>query len=854
MGLLFVLGLLGLFAGIQAQSSQCGSVTSSGGKSILVSHTRYGSGNYFNDMDCTWHLQGYSGGLIKVEVNNFDLEDDSNCDYDYVSFYDGDSDKATELGTYCGTGSIPTFYTTQSDIFIKFHSDYDTVASGFKLTITYVGGGVTSSPVVSSGCGSAKYQTGLTGTITSSNYPNAYDDLADCQWEITVPAGKTMVISFDSRFNIEGYSGGDCKYDYVAIYLGSVSTGTEIGRYCGETAPNSIGILHNKVIVKFVSDRSVHEAGFSLSWRARDTTTAAPVVTTIKPTAGPLAVDSGCGSPRDQSGTTGSINSLNYPSRYVNDLNCRWTITVPSGMRIKMEFASTFNIEGYAGGNCNYDTLTIFDYPQSPSNQITRLCGETAPAPVYSSGNKVVVVFNSDDSVKKTGFKMTWSAVGASASTARPTVPPTTRRPTTQRVITTARPTSIQSGCGGNRDLTGTTGLIKSLNYGTGNYNNNANCKWKITAPAGKIIKLTFLAFAVEEGGTSCQYDKLSVYDGSSASARLIKNYCGKGTQNEISSTGNALYLTFTSDEAVEESGFSIRYTVVDPPKTCSPSQFTCTNGNCISSSLKCDGKDDCGDGSDEVCVNKGSCGTPAIDAKLGNNRIVGGTEANSGSWPWQVSVRYRGSHICGGSLISDQWVATAAHCLEDSSLSPRYWSISAGKHRKYNDPDEEVVQVQTLIPHENYDDATTDNDITLFKLAKPVTLSDRVHPVCLPTTMVSDNTVCYVSGWGAVQGTGNSGVLKQAAVPIVNRQTCNSWYYGDITGNMICAGYEAGGHDACQGDSGGPMVCKSGEKFELQGITSWGIGCAGRRKPGVYTKVVNYLDWIQQKMTQYGA
>ncbi|XP_013390347.1 CUB and peptidase domain-containing protein 2-like [Lingula anatina] len=435
-----------------------------------------------------------------------------------------------------------------------------------------------------------------------------------------------------------------------------------------------------------------------------------------------------------------------------------------------------------------------FEYQPAPATR----CGSKCRTGAYCScdargGQEYICVCNNGYHIKREGQVMTCA------------------------IITTARPTSIQSGCGGNRDLTGTTGVIKSLNYGTGNYNNNANCKWKITAPAGKIIKLTFLAFAVEEGGTSCRFDKLSVYDGSSTSARFIKNYCGKGTPNEISTTGNALYLTFTSDRSEVESGFSIRYTVVDPPR---------------------------------------SCGTPAIDAKLGNNRIVGGTEAISGSWPWQVSVRYRGSHICGGSLISDQWVATAAHCLEERNLSPRYWSISAGKHRKYNDPDEEIVQVQTLIRHENYDHSIWDNDITLFKLAKPVTLSDRVHPVCLPTTVAADNTFCYVSGWGIVLGTGNSGVLKQALVPIVKRQTCNSWYrdISVVTGNMICAGYEAGGHDACQGDSGGPLVCKSGGKFELHGITSWGDGCAGRRKPGVYTKVVNYLDWIQQKMTQYGA
>ncbi|XP_078600937.1 trypsin-3-like [Branchiostoma floridae x Branchiostoma japonicum] len=246
-----------------------------------------------------------------------------------------------------------------------------------------------------------------------------------------------------------------------------------------------------------------------------------------------------------------------------------------------------------------------------------------------------------------------------------------------------------------------------------------------------------------------------------------------------------------------------------------------------------------------------GNCGVPAIQP----NRIVGGEEAKPGSWPWQVSVRYYTSYPCGGSIIAPNWIVTAAHCFGgDTNPKPKDWKIRVGSHYKnkkdLNQPDLDVIKV---IVHKQYNSRTVDNDIALMKLSSSITFDDYASPVCLPTVDAPDGTMCYVTGWGDTKGTGSDDVLRQAKVPVMSSKTCSSrsYYGGLVTHNMICAGYEQGGVDACQGDNGGPLVCdySSSGQWTLDGITSWGNGCAGEYKPGVYTRVSQYVSWINDKM-----
>ncbi|CAO2603350.1 Anionic trypsin-2, partial [Lemmus lemmus] len=231
------------------------------------------------------------------------------------------------------------------------------------------------------------------------------------------------------------------------------------------------------------------------------------------------------------------------------------------------------------------------------------------------------------------------------------------------------------------------------------------------------------------------------------------------------------------------------------------------------------------------------------------DDKIVGGYTCSENSVPYQVSLN-SGYHFCGGSLINSEWVVSAAHCYKSnlsviSFLSNSRIQVRLGEHNiKVLEGDEQFITGSKIIRHPNYSSRTLDNDIMLIKLASPVTLNARVAPVSLPTSCAPAGTQCLISGWGNTLswGVNNPELLQCLDAPLLSHADCEASYPGEITNNMVCAGFLEGGKDSCQGDSGGPVVCNG----ELQGIVSWGYGCALAGSPGVYTKVCNYVDWIQ--------
>jgi hypothetical protein len=229
---------------------------------------------------------------------------------------------------------------------------------------------------------------------------------------------------------------------------------------------------------------------------------------------------------------------------------------------------------------------------------------------------------------------------------------------------------------------------------------------------------------------------------------------------------------------------------------------------------------------------------------------IVGGYESTLGSRPYQISLQddYYG-HMCGGALIADSWVLTAAHCVEGG----RYFSVRVGLH--HLDSDEgETISVSRVISHENYNPLSMTNDIALLELSEPA--SSEYTPLKLPTSNVIDNAalpgdMVLVSGWGVTRFWGDiSNSLQEVYLPLVSNETCNqpASYNGSVYDTMLCAGYASGGKDSCQGDSGGPMMVEYAGDFYSIGVVSWGEGCAMADKYGVYTRTYSYLDWIQDK------
>ncbi|OCT71189.1 anionic trypsin-2 [Xenopus laevis] len=218
------------------------------------------------------------------------------------------------------------------------------------------------------------------------------------------------------------------------------------------------------------------------------------------------------------------------------------------------------------------------------------------------------------------------------------------------------------------------------------------------------------------------------------------------------------------------------------------------------------------------------------------DDKIVGGYQC---SVPYQVSLN-SGYHFCGGSLINELWVVSAAHCYQSKM------ELRLGENNiEMLEGTEQFIQSAKIIRHPQYNSWTIDNDIMLIKLQEPAQLNSVVQTIPLPTECAPVGSMCLISGWG---NTLSSGVnypdrLQCVDAPILSHQQCQESYPGRITNNMICLGYLEGGKDSCQGDSGGPVVCDG----QLQGVVSWGRGCALPGYPGVYTKVCNYLSWIDE-------
>uniref|UniRef100_F6TC15 Transmembrane serine protease 5 n=1 Tax=Xenopus tropicalis TaxID=8364 RepID=F6TC15_XENTR len=241
-------------------------------------------------------------------------------------------------------------------------------------------------------------------------------------------------------------------------------------------------------------------------------------------------------------------------------------------------------------------------------------------------------------------------------------------------------------------------------------------------------------------------------------------------------------------------------------------------------------------------------CGQASVDIP----RIVGGTDSSLGKWPWQVSLRWDGRHMCGGSIISSQWVMSAAHCFVlNGFLTVSRWKIHAGSISLSTGI---AYSVRNIYYNGLYSLETNDYDVALLKTTVPMSFSDTTRPVCLPRAyqqfQVTAN--CWIIGWGHVSEGGQlSPVLQEAKVQLISSQICNhsSNYAGQISPRMLCAGYPDGRADSCQGDSGGPLVCQEGGLWWQVGIVSWGEGCGRPNRPGVYTNLTEVLDWVYHRL-----
>ncbi|XP_041052595.1 prothrombin [Carcharodon carcharias] len=358
-------------------------------------------------------------------------------------------------------------------------------------------------------------------------------------------------------------------------------------------------------------------------------------------------------------------------------------------------------------------------------------------------------------------------------------------------------------------------------------------------------------------------------------SANLERNYCRNPDEDEDGA------WCFISDPEMEMDYCKLNYCddLVDVFQASSEEDQTTFAGRTTQTEYKTSfspkffgkGESECGLRALFERKNKEDQGERSMLESI-RERIVHGKEVEIGSAPWQVMLYRKRPQmlLCGGSLVSDEWVLTAAHCVLyppwDKNFTEKDIVVRLGKHNRtgYESRREKVFALDKIIVHPKYDWKTNLNrDIALLHLKKSTVFTDYISPICLPnmdvtSRLLQSQHLGRITGWGNLQESFVSTksvrpqVLQGVQVPIVDHATCKSSTNIHVTKNMFCAGHspESGLHgDACEGDSGGPFVMKNPEnnRWYLIGIVSWGEGCDRDGKYGFYTHVFRFRKWLMK-------
>ncbi|XP_040175753.1 tolloid-like protein 1 isoform X2 [Anopheles arabiensis] len=548
-----------------------------GGDMNLESGGRLESPNYPVDYlpnkECIWRITVPKDYQVALKFQSFEVENHDNCVYDYVEVRDGGSADSRLIGVFCGYKIPPDMKSTSNKLFVKFVSDGSVQKAGFSATFMkevdecehmdhgcehecintlggyecacYIGYELHSDKKSCENACGGQLDT-PNGTILSPSFPKEYPIMKECVWEIVALPQHKITLNF-THFDLEGntfYQASECEYDYVAV-LSKSPDGTlhKHGSYCGYTVPAPITSEWNILRVVFKSDKTIQKTGFAAVYftdidecavnnggcQQECKNTVGSYVCSCRNgytlhDNGHDCKESGC--KHEIFTPHGQILSPNYPDYYPPKKDCIWHFTTTPGHRIRLVF-NVFDIEPHQ--ECAYDHIVIYDGNSPDSHTLGRFCGAKIPHPISSSSNQMYMVFNTDTSVQRKGFF-------ASHSTA----------------------------CGGRLKATEVKNHFYShIKFGSGMYDNGADCEWTIVADSGQNVQLKFLSFELEEE-KMCSYDYVEVYGGlDDESGPLHGKYCGNANPPEIISMHEALMVRFRSDDTVGFKGFSAAYVAI---------------------------------------------------------------------------------------------------------------------------------------------------------------------------------------------------------------------------------------------------------------------------------------------------
>ncbi|CAH2276338.1 ovochymase-1 [Pelobates cultripes] len=546
----------------------------------------------------------------------------------------------------------------------------------------------------------------------------------------------------------------------------------------------------------------------------------------------------------------GAISSPGYPSNYPNDLSCHWRIVAPLRNIIRLDLLK-LKTEKNASG-C-LDQLLIYEGTGKNKTLLGSYCGQMQLFSLKSDGPEMTLVFTTNSIVTMSGFTLKYSFWEL--------------QPDRSQCSLDAQRKAAVTACPILDLLPAGSAEIMSPHYPE-IYPNGVDCQWLIYSTSGLRLRLLINDLYLEESA-NCTWDYLKVFDGSNNVSKLIVSLCGLKTDLNVESTGSYLLLHFYTDKSLGYRGFRINYWEISEPSilTSRILENTCNNGNPTEDECKVIGRasvfgEDCqGTGAEPTVLyltepaslfrrwtKKEARGRGRIST------VVGGQTAPSKSWPWIASLQTRSrQHYCGGTVLSEKWILTAAHCefrVGTDRLFVGQTDLSLG-----NDLEAFVIN---SYEHPSYDQDVLppNNDITLLEVYPPLLLGTCTFAACVLRDFTcwknTEKAVplyasCMTAGWGVanILNYHFPKMLQQATISLLSIESCLDYWGSDVTDGNVCTG--GMGATSCMGDSGGPLICKVENQYMLVGVVSWGSDECDFNAPTVYNNVFAYREWICQ-------